>query len=107
APVVAPRAAATPLRGSLLVDAAGNQITFIKTGGRVPATGPTLSIPLNGVLAADTYTVTFLSGANNFKDASGAFLDGNNDGTNGNNYSITFTIAASGTADRTHVIIPT
>src|SRR6202023_1840351 len=39
-------------------------------------------------------TVTFVSGATAFKDATGAALDGNSDGTNGDNYTTTFTVTA-------------
>src|SRR5207253_5702339 len=40
------------------------------------------------------YTATFVSGATAFKDTTGAALDGNNDGVNGDNYVTTFTVAA-------------
>ncbi len=70
-----------PVEGSLVWNAATNTATFVKTGGP---------------LAADTYTVTLVSGSNAFRDArSGELLDGNGDGTVGDNYSpTTFTVAS-------------
>jgi len=65
------------VRGSLLVDAGLRKITFLKTGG---------------LLAADTYTVSLISGANAFKDTLGNLLDGNANGTAGDNYLGNFTI---------------
>ncbi len=68
------------VRGSLVVDAAS--VTFISTGG-----------PLIG----DNYTVTLRSGANGFKDlASGDPLDGNGDGTPGDDYTTVFRPPAVG-----------
>ena len=64
----------------MIVSANDQTITFVKTGG---------------VLAADTYTVTFRSAANGFVDTSGNLLDGNADGTPGDNYVTTFTVAPS------------
>ena len=69
-----------PVEGSLVWNAATNTATFVKTGGP---------------LAADTYTVTLVSGSNAFRDArSGELLDGNGDGTVGDNYTTTFTVAS-------------
>ncbi|WP_254508784.1 cadherin domain-containing protein [Anatilimnocola floriformis] len=67
--------------GSLVMDADNQGFKFIKTGG---------------VLAADTYTVTLRSGAANGFVAlvGGAQLDGNSDGTPGDNFSTTVTVAA-------------
>jgi subtilisin family serine protease len=75
------------VRGSLLIDPSNTSFTFVKTGG--PVGGGT-----TGLLAAGTYTVTFVSGATAFRDATGALLDGNNSGSNGTNYVTTFTATA-------------
>ena len=64
-----------PVAGSLVVGA--DHITFIRTGGP---------------LAPDTYTVVLRSGTNGFKDTTGDLLDGNGDGTAGDNYTETFTV---------------
>src|SRR5204862_5276558 len=61
-----------PVRGSLLIDPSNTRFTFLKTGG--PVGGGTA-----GLLTAGTYTVTLVSGATAFKDATGQGLDGNND----------------------------
>ena len=58
------------VQGSLVVGT-DNRITFLKTGG---------------LLAPDTYTVTLAALANGFKDAAANLLDGNGDGTPGDNY---------------------
>jgi uncharacterized delta-60 repeat protein len=68
-----------PVRGSAIWDPTTNTIRFVKTGG---------------LLAADTYTVTLRSSASGFKDNGGALLDGDGNGTDGDNYSTTFVIAA-------------
>jgi hypothetical protein len=73
-------AANNPVKGSLLIDPTSTTITFVKTGG---------------VLTPDTYTVTLVSGANAFKDATGVALDGNNSGAPGTNYTTTFTVTSS------------
>ena len=71
------------MRGSLVVNAAANAVTFIKTGGG---------------LAADTYTVTLRSGdANAFVDSLGGDLDGNANGGTAS-YSTTFTVATNPSA---------
>jgi hypothetical protein len=62
------------IRGSLIVNATGDQITFVKTGT---------------ALVADTYTVTFRSAATGFHEGAN-LLDGNGDGTTGDNYTNTF-----------------
>jgi hypothetical protein len=64
--------------GSLVVD--GNQLTFVKTGG---------------ILAPDVYTVTMRSAADGIKGADGSLLDGNSDGTSGDNYVNAFTVEQS------------
>ena len=68
------------VKGSLVVDAAGGTLTFIKTGG---------------VLAADTYTATLRSGADSVRDLAGGLLDGNADGVTGDDYVGAFTVASS------------
>ena len=65
------------VRGSLILSDATQQITFVRTGGP---------------LAPDTYTVTLRSAANGFREPGGDFLDGDNDGTVGDDYSTTFTV---------------
>ncbi|HXG10201.1 MAG TPA: cohesin domain-containing protein [Gemmataceae bacterium] len=67
------------VRGSLVLES-GNRFTFIRTGGPLPP---------------DTYTVTLRSAANAFRDMGGNLLDGNSDGTGGDNFVTTFTIAPS------------
>jgi hypothetical protein len=66
------------VKGSLIVN--GDSLSFVKTGG---------------VLAPDTYTVTLDSANNGFKDLSGNLLDGNNDGTAGDNFVTSFTVDSS------------
>ena len=68
-----------PIRGSVVVGSDNRRITFLKTGG-----------PLD----PDTYTVTLRSTANGFVDTVGQPLDGNADGTPGDNYAGTFTAVA-------------
>ncbi|MCW5631782.1 MAG: tandem-95 repeat protein [Rubrivivax sp.] len=67
--------------GSMVIDADGMGLTFIQTGG---------------LLAPDTYTVRLVSGANAFRDAQGRALDGNGDGTGGDAFRATFTVALPG-----------
>ena len=69
-----------PVSGSVVINAAGDGFTFIETGS---------------VLAPDTYTVTLHSAANGFKDTAGLLLDGNDDGTAGDDYTGTFTVDPS------------
>jgi autotransporter-associated beta strand protein len=67
------------VKGSLVWDAATNTATFVKTGGP---------------LLADTYHLTLDSRSDGFKDArAGELLDGNADGTVGDDYTNLFTIA--------------
>ncbi len=65
--------------GSLVVDSSDDMIYFIATGG---------------TLAADTYTATLRSGADAFEDTTARALDGNGDGTPGDNYVGNFEIVA-------------
>jgi ELWxxDGT repeat protein len=67
-----------PVRGSLVLNTAANRITFIQTDTTLPA---------------DTYTVVLRSAANGFRTPGGALLDGNGDGTPGDNYTTTFSVA--------------
>jgi hypothetical protein len=70
-------ASSGPIAGSMVIE--GRQITFIKTGGP---------------LAADTYTVALRSGADGFVSADGnMLLDGDGDGTGGDAFGDTFSIA--------------
>lgn len=63
------------IRGSLVIDPTNSVVTFIRTGAPLPA---------------DVFTVTLRSAANGF-----ASLDGNGDGTAGDDFVTTFTVAAS------------
>ncbi|MCH8921533.1 MAG: hypothetical protein IIA67_00115, partial [Planctomycetes bacterium] len=78
------------VRGSLILSPDHRQATFVATGGP---------------LAADTYTVTLRSASNGFQDTAGELLDGNSDGTVGDDYTNTFVIA-SGPANEVLVSIP-
>ena len=65
------------IRGSV-VSSPGNIIfTFVRTGTR---------------LDPDTYTVRLRSAVNGFHDARGVLLDGNGDGTPGDDFTFTFTV---------------
>src|SRR5262249_722925 len=66
------------LHASLILNGSGTGFTFVKTGG---------------VLATDTYTVTFASGATALQDTGGNPLNGN--GINAGNYLTTFTVSVS------------
>lgn len=76
--VVVTGATSGPVSGSILVD--GTTVTFIKSGGP---------------LEADTYTVQLRSGTDAFKDTGGQLLDGNTDGTGGDDYEGSVTVAAA------------
>ncbi|MBN8225147.1 MAG: cadherin-like domain-containing protein [Xanthomonadales bacterium] len=69
-----------PVKGSIVVDADGKGLTFIRSGG---------------TLAAGTWTVRLESGPLAFKDTAGGALDGNGDGSTGDAFSTTFTTSAS------------
>jgi hypothetical protein len=71
------------VRGSLITDPTATTITFVKTGTGTP-----------GLLAADTYTLTLRSASNAFTDSGGNLLDGNSDGTAGDSFISTFSVAA-------------
>ena len=68
------------VKGSIVWSAATNTLSFVKTGG---------------VLAADTYSVTLLSGSTAFNDLSASLLDGNSDFVAGGDYVTSFAVAAS------------
>jgi len=59
--------------GSLVLNSDNNQLTWIATGGTLPA---------------GNYTITVRSGADAIHDMDGNLLDGNGDGTAGDNYVI-------------------
>jgi hypothetical protein len=59
------------VRGSIVVDQDAKGFTFIRTGG---------------VLADDTYTMTLSARSNGLLDLHGRALDGNGDGTNGDDF---------------------
>jgi hypothetical protein len=86
-PLTGPSAPQISIHGSLLISDNNQTITFVKTGN---FTGASFN-PGNGVLVAGTYTVTFRSAANGFKDLLGSPLDGGN-------YVATFVEAAPGVA---------
>ena len=72
--------ASGPVPGSLVIDPALRAVTFIKSGGP---------------LAEDIYTVTLRSSTDGFVDLSGQLLDGNNDGTDGDDHTSTFEVTAA------------
>jgi hypothetical protein len=78
ADVVLQGASVGAVAGSLVIDPSLRQITFIKSGS---------------ALAPDTYTVTLRSAADGFVDASGQLLDGNDDGTQGDDYTSSFAVS--------------
>ncbi len=86
-------AGAGQIRGSLVVDTVMGQqrITFIQTG-QAGVLGSAAAGTLFGVLPNDTYTVTLRSAANGFQDTSGNLLDGNANGTPGDNFGTTFVV---------------
>ncbi|MCL4207830.1 MAG: hypothetical protein KJ000_35540, partial [Pirellulaceae bacterium] len=67
------------VRGSVVVRADHQRLTFIKTGGP---------------LEPDNYTVTLRSAADGVKDSAGNLLDGDANGTNGGDYAGSFIVAA-------------
>ncbi|MBE2260556.1 MAG: cadherin-like domain-containing protein, partial [Rhodobacteraceae bacterium] len=69
------------VKGSLIVDADGQGLSFLRTGD---------------VLAPDTYTVRLESGTSAFRDLAGGSLDGNGDGLAGDAFESSFIVAASG-----------
>ena len=69
------------VKGSLVLDADGMGLRFIRSGGP---------------LVADTYTLRLASGVTAFKDLAGRLLDGNGDGIGGDGFSATFGAATPG-----------
>lgn len=88
ADVVVTGATSGPIAGSLVVG--DSSVTFVKSGGP---------------FAADSYTVTLRSATDGFEDTSGGLLDGNSDGTPGDDYTSQFTVDAAPAGART-VSIP-
>jgi hypothetical protein len=66
--------------GSVVFDTDGRGLSFVKTGG---------------LLEAGNYQLSLNAGADGFVSLGGLRLDGNADGTAGDNYSRSFTVAAS------------
>ena len=67
--------------GSLVLDDDRTGFTFVKTGS---------------ALATDVYTLTLRSAADGFVDTAGRWLDGNNDGLDGGNFTSKYSVNASG-----------
>ncbi len=72
------------INGSLLLNESLDKITFVATGG---------------LLEAGEYQVTLISGSSAFVSILGSLLDGNGDGTPGDNYTTSFTITETGASD--------
>jgi hypothetical protein len=91
-----PASSQTSFHGSLIIDPTDTTITFVKTS--TFTNNANNFNPQTGVLAAGTYTVTFRSAANGFKDLLGAPLDGTASGNPaGSNYTTTFVVATTPT----------
>ena len=91
-----PSSPQTSIHGSLIIDPNNKTITFVKTSTFTTAVNS--FNPQTGVLTAGTYTVTFRSASNGFKDLLGAPLDGTASGNPaGSNYTTTFVVAATPT----------
>ncbi len=80
------------IRGSLVVDQNNTRITFIETG-QAGVLGSAAAGTLFGVLPDDTYTVTLRSATNGFQDTNGNLLDGDGDGTPGDDFVTTFVVS--------------
>ena len=80
----------TNITGSLLLDAGNTTALFVKTGLNVVGT-------TNSLLASGNYLVTLASGTNAFQSSTAGLLDGNADGTSGDNYTTTFAVNNLGT----------
>jgi hypothetical protein len=84
-----------PVAGTLVVNP-------LSTGVNAPFGSLATFIPTGGPLAAGTYTVTLRSAADGLQNLYGdLLLDGNGDGTAGDNYTNTFTVAAPAANART------
>src|SRR5207245_1699810 len=66
------------VNGSLVIDATGRAITFVKTGA---------------VLVPDVYKVILRSATDGFKDLNGQLLDGDGDGIPGGDYNRNFVVS--------------
>lgn len=88
ADVVVSGATVGNVTGSIIVGE--SSVEFVKSGGP---------------MEADTYTVTLRSATDGFEDTGGMLLDGNGDGTGGDDYQNTWTVAAVPEGART-VSIP-
>ena len=71
------------VRGNLVLDADGLGATYLKS---------------DGILAAGDYTLRLSSRVDGWRDQSGQLLDGDGDGTAGDDYSRSLTVAASSSA---------
>ncbi|MDV6033577.1 MAG: hypothetical protein F9B45_26495 [Phycisphaera sp. RhM] len=89
ADVVVQGAATGIVSGSLVVDETGRSVTFVRTGGP---------------LEPDHYTVTLRSATDGFIDDQGERLDGNEDGTAGDDFIRGFVIATPAVDDVTIAI---
>ncbi len=69
-----------PVTGSVVMDPDGKGFSFVKSGGR---------------FAADSYTLTLRSATNGVVDTTGILLDGNANGTAGDDFVRTFTVNAT------------
>ena len=69
-----------PVSGSVLLDADNAGLTFVRSGGP---------------LIAGQYTVTLFSRTDGFVDSSGKLLDGNADGSRGDNFTASFVVQPS------------
>lgn len=74
-------AASGPIGGSLVLNAAGDGVQFVKT---------------DGVLETDNYTLTLRTGREAWKTSLGSMLDGNGDGTGGDEYTTSFAVDTEG-----------
>lgn len=68
------------IQGSLVLDSDNRGFTFLQTGG---------------LLAVGAYSVTLRSATNGFKNGTVGLLDGNSDGTPGDDFTTSFNVAAS------------
>ena len=68
------------IKGSLIWNGSTKTLNFVKTGG---------------LLEADSYTLTLASRSDGFVKTNGDLLDGDANGTTGDNYSRTFSVAAN------------
>jgi endonuclease/exonuclease/phosphatase family metal-dependent hydrolase len=79
----------SPVAGSLAIDPTGMAATFVATGTFVGGA------PVAGVLSPGPYTVVLGGAAGGLRDSVGNALDGDGNGTPGDDYTGGFTVAAS------------